>query len=89
MTPEQLKKARRELGFHTKVAFAKWLGVNRNAVWTWETGRVAVPGPVVRCILLTRNVLTLIDELTCEIERLDDATRKAYDPRPEAGRARP
>jgi len=48
MTSEELKAKRLSLGFRSRNALAKALGVSKYAVEHWEYGRRAVPGWVPR-----------------------------------------
>jgi DNA-binding transcriptional regulator YiaG len=48
MTAEELKAKRLALGFRSRNALAKALGVSKYAVEHWEYGRRAVPGWVPR-----------------------------------------
>lgn len=44
MTAEELKTRRLALGYHSRNALAKALGVSKYAVEHWEYGRRTVPG---------------------------------------------
>jgi DNA-binding transcriptional regulator YiaG len=48
MTPEELKAKRLSLGFPSRNALAKALGVTKYAVEHWEYGRRVIPGWVPR-----------------------------------------
>ena len=48
MTAEELKAKRLALGFRSRNALAKALGVSKYAVEHWEYGRRAIPGWVPR-----------------------------------------
>jgi DNA-binding transcriptional regulator YiaG len=48
MTAEELKAKRLSLGFPSRNALAKALGVSKYAVEHWEYGRRAIPGWVPR-----------------------------------------
>jgi DNA-binding transcriptional regulator YiaG len=44
MTAEELKTKRLSLGFRSRNALAKALGISKYAVEYWEYGRRAIPG---------------------------------------------
>jgi DNA-binding transcriptional regulator YiaG len=44
MTPEELKAKRLALGFCSRIALAKALGVSKYATVHWEYGQRALPG---------------------------------------------
>jgi DNA-binding transcriptional regulator YiaG len=46
MSPEELRAARRTLGYRTQADRAAALGVSRSAVSLWLEGKVGVPRPV-------------------------------------------
>lgn len=52
MTPEELRAARKSLG-HTLHSMAAAMGMGKNgwqSVQHWETGKHAIPGPVVTLV---------------------------------------
>ena len=46
MTPEELRRAMRTLGYRTQNDLAEAIGVSRSAVSLWLDGKVGVPRPV-------------------------------------------
>jgi transcriptional regulator with XRE-family HTH domain len=46
MSPEELRRAMRTLGFQTQNDLAGAIGVSRSAVSLWLEGKVGVPRPV-------------------------------------------
>ena len=55
MTAEELKAKRLALGFRSRNALAKALGVSKYAVEHWKYGRRAVPGWVPRFLQCLEN----------------------------------
>ena len=46
MSPEELRRAMRTLGYRTQNELAEAIGVSRSAVSLWLDGKVGVPRPV-------------------------------------------
>jgi transcriptional regulator with XRE-family HTH domain len=46
MSPEELRRAMRTLGYATQADLAAAIGVSRSAVSLWMEGKVGVPRPV-------------------------------------------
>lgn len=46
MSPEELRRIMRALGYHTQSQLADAIGVSRSAVSLWLEGKVGVPRPV-------------------------------------------
>jgi predicted transcriptional regulator len=46
MSPEELRRAMRTLGYRTQADLANAIGVSRPAVSLWLDGKVGVPRPV-------------------------------------------
>ncbi len=46
MSPEELRRAMRTLGYKTQADLASAIGVSRSAVSLWLEGKVGVPRPV-------------------------------------------
>ena len=46
MSPDELKRAMRTLGYRTQNELANAIGVSRSAVSLWLEGKVGVPRPV-------------------------------------------
>ena len=46
MTPEELRRAMRTVGYRTQNDLAEAIGVSRSAVSLWLDGKVGVPRPV-------------------------------------------
>lgn len=46
MSPEELRRSMRTLGYRTQGALAEAIGVSRSTVSLWLEGRVGVPRPV-------------------------------------------
>ena len=46
MSPDELKRAMRTLGYRTQNDLANAIGVSRSAVSLWLEGKVGVPRPV-------------------------------------------
>lgn len=46
MSPDELKRAMRTLGYRTQGELANAIGVSRSAVSLWLEGKVGVPRPV-------------------------------------------
>ncbi len=55
MTPEELKKARKSLGYRTQEDFANLVGVTRDTIASWETGRNEIPKWLLNMIFLMQN----------------------------------
>ena len=69
MTADELKAARKELGW-TQLHLVALIGVDKRSVSRWETGAVRVPRSVETLVYLTRrnwalrkNIDALLDEL--------------------------
>jgi DNA-binding transcriptional regulator YiaG len=58
MTAEELKAKRLALGFRSRNALAKALGVSKYAVEHWEYGRRAIPGWVPRFLQCLEHLQT-------------------------------
>jgi DNA-binding transcriptional regulator YiaG len=59
MTPEELVKIRKSLGFKTRLTFALAVGVARTTVDNWENGVIPVPQPVVNLLRCWELLATL------------------------------
>ena len=46
MSPDELQRAMRTLGYRTQADLAQAIGVSRSAVSLWLEGKVGVPRPV-------------------------------------------
>ncbi|MBA3678457.1 MAG: helix-turn-helix domain-containing protein [Sphingosinicella sp.] len=46
MSPEELRRAMRTLGYATQADLAAAIGVSRSAVSLWTEGKVGIPRPV-------------------------------------------
>jgi transcriptional regulator with XRE-family HTH domain len=46
MSPEELRRAMRTLGYATQADLASAIGVSRSAVSLWSEGKVGIPRPV-------------------------------------------
>ncbi|WP_265571074.1 helix-turn-helix domain-containing protein [Sphingomicrobium nitratireducens] len=46
MSPDELRRTMRALGYHTQGRLAEAIGVSRSAVSLWLEGKVGVPRPV-------------------------------------------
>lgn len=44
MTPEEFKKAQKQLGLSNE-KIADWLGVHISSIQKWRSGAVSIPGP--------------------------------------------
>ena len=58
MSPEELRKSMRQLGYRTQSELANAIGVSRSAVSLWLEGKVGVPRPVgmlLRMLLAARQ----------------------------------
>lgn len=57
LTPEELHRMMRYLGYRSDLDMAKAIGVSRSSISLWRNGRVGVPRPV--CMLLRLMVQEL------------------------------
>jgi transcriptional regulator with XRE-family HTH domain len=55
MSPEELRRAMRSLGYRTQNDLAQAIGVSRSAVSLWLEGKVGVPRPVAMLLRMLVN----------------------------------
>lgn len=71
MTPEELKKTRKSLGYGTQGDFANRIGVTRDTIASWETGRNEIPNWLLNMVFLMQTKARFKDQ------HLDDSTLQA------------
>ena len=55
MSPDELRRIMRALGYRTQAQLAEAIGVSRSAVSLWLEGKVGVPRPVAMLLRMLLN----------------------------------